>query len=163
MLLLMKKIIYFIAFFALLCACNKEQPSPYRDVLEQFAKENISNPDSYEFDYMGIEKEYQYWTALSDYRIRLEKEAQKPGADTAAIREADDRIQQAFEKVGYSVACYEYSLHFWYKGGQDGTMRMSGVAVARYDAEGNLMVMTLRPDTLPTYPALQILKEKGLL
>ena len=113
----MKKIIYFIAVLALLCACSSEEPNPYREALEQFAKENISNPDSYEFDYMGIEKEYQYWTALAAYREKLQKEAQQPGADLAAIKKTDDKIQEAFEAVKYSVACYEESLHFWYKGG----------------------------------------------
>ena len=113
----MKKIIYFIAVLALLCACSSEEPNPYREALEQFAKENIPNPDSYEFDYMGIEKEYQYWTALAAYREKLQKEAEQPGADLAAIKKADDKIQEAFEAVKYSVACYEESLHFWYKGG----------------------------------------------
>ena len=160
---MMKKIFYLIAVFALLCGCNSEEPNPYRDDLEQFAKENIPNPDSYEFDYMGLEKEYQYWTALADYRVRLQKEAEKPGADTAAIRIADDKIQEAFEAVKYSVACYEESLHFWYKGGQEGTMRIPGVVVARYDADRNLIVMTLNPDTLPTNPALRMLRDRGYL
>ena len=70
----MKKIICFIAVLALMCACNSEEPNPYREALEQFAKENIPNPDSYEFDYMGIEKEYQYWTALAVYREKLQKD-----------------------------------------------------------------------------------------
>ena len=159
----MKKIIYLMAVFALLCACNSEEPNPYRDALEQFAKENIPNPDSYEFGYMGIEKEYQYWTALAAYRERLQKEALEPGADTDAIKEADDKIQEAFEAVKYSVACYEESLHFWYKGGEDGNQRIPGVVVARYDAERNLIVMTMNPDTLPANPALQMLRDKGYL
>lgn len=159
----MKKIIYFIAVLALMCACNSEEPNPYREALEQFAKENISNPDSYEFDYMGIEKEYQYWTALAAYREKLQKEAEQPGADIAAIKKADDKIQEAFEAVKYNVACYEESLHFWYKGGQDGSTRMQGVVVARYDADRNLIVMTMNPDTLPAEPALQMLRDKGYL
>lgn len=159
----MKKIICLIAAFTLLCACNTEEPNPYRDAMEQFAKESIPNPDSYEFDYMGVEKEYKYVNDIVVYREGLMKEAKKPGADSIAFKEADDKLQEAFEKVGYGVACREYSLHFWYKGGQEGTMRLSGVVVARYDEEGNLMVMTMRPDTLPTYPALRILRDKGLL
>ena len=159
----MKRIFYFIAAFALLCACMSEEPNPYRDALEQFAKENIPNPDSYEFDYMGIEKEYSYVNDIAEYRKKLQKEALEPGADTAAIREADDRLQGGFEAVKYSVACYEESLHFWYKGGEDGNQRMPGVVVARYDADRNLIVMTMNPDTLPVRPALQMLKDKGFI
>ena len=42
-------------------------------------------------------------------------------------------------------------------------MRMSGVVVARYDTDGNLMLMTMRPDTLQRYAALQMLKDQGIL
>ena len=38
-----------------------------------------------------------------------------------------------------------------------------GIAVARYDANGKLIVITLRPDTLNRNPALQMLKQKGYL
>ena len=159
----MKKIIYFIAAFALLIACNTEEENPYREAMEQFAKENIANPDSYEFDYMGIEEEHKYVGELVDLRERIKEEAQKPGADVEGYKKLDDMIQEAFDKVGYSVAYYQESLYFWYKGGQEGTMKLHGVVVARYDSERNLMMMTMRPDTLPTYTGLKMLKEKGLL
>ena len=40
---------------------------------------------------------------------------------------------------------------------------MQGVVVARYDADRNLIVMTMNPDTLPAEPALQMLRDKGYL
>lgn len=146
-----------------MCACEYEVKSPYRQAMEEYAKANIPNPESYEFDYEGIEKEYRYVNSLAEYRRQLEKMAKQPGADTAAIYQEDERIQKAFDEVGYDVACYEYSLHFWYKGGENGTMRLPGTVVARYDADGKLMVMTMNPNELPADPALHILREKGKL
>ena len=156
-------VIIAVALAYFMGACTEEKRSPYCDAMEEYAKANIPNPDTYEFDYEGIEKEYKYVNELVDYRLKLEKMALEAGADTAAIHAEDDRIQDAFDEVGYDVACYEYSLHFWYKGGENGTMRLPGVVVARYDSDGNLMIMTMRPDTLQTYPALQMLRDKGLL
>lgn len=158
----MKKIFYFIAALALMCACNQEEQNPYREALEQYAKENIPNPETYEFDYMPFEEEHQYVSELMDLRLKIQKEAEKPGADVDGYKKLDDKIQEAFEKVGYNIAYYQETLHFWYKGGQTGEMRLPGVVVARYDADRNLMFMTMRPDTLQRYAALQMLKDQGI-
>lgn len=159
----MKKIIYFITVFALLSACSTEEKNPYREEMENYAKENIPNPDSYEFGYMGIEEEHKYFGELLDLQKRIEKEAKKPGADIEGYKKLDNLIQKAYDEVGQSIAYYQKSLYFWYKAGQNGTMRMQGVVVARYDQDHKLILMTMRPDTLPTYAGLKMLKAKGLL
>ena len=143
-------------------ACT-EPKTPQQEDLEAFVKQNLKNPDTYEFEYMGIEKEYTYYNALTELREGLLKQAQKPGADTVAYQKLNDEIQRALDDFSTSVACREYSLNFSYKDGQNGTLPMKGVAVARYDADGKPIIMTMRPDTLPTYPALHILRAKGYL
>lgn len=158
----MKKIFYFIAALALMCACNTEKENPYRAEMEEFAKKSIPTPETYEFDHMGFEEEHQYVSELMDLRLKIQKEAEKPGADVDGYKKLDDKIQEAFEKVGYNIAYYQETLHFWYKGGQTGEMRLPGVVVARYDADRNLMFMTMRPDTLQRYAALQMLKDQGI-
>ena len=47
--------------------------------------------------------------------------------------------------------------------GPSGKLKTQGVVLARYDADGNLMEMTMDPSSLPTYPALRMLKDQGLL
>lgn len=158
----MKKIFYFIAALALMCACSPKEQNPYREALEQYAKENIPNPETYEFNYMAIEEEHQYVSELMDLREKIKRQMELPGADVEGYQKLDDKIQEAFEKVGYNIAYYQEALHFWYKGGQTGEMRLPGVVVARYDADRNLMFMTMRPDTLQRYAALQMLKEQGI-
>lgn len=158
----MKKIFYFIAALTLMCACSPKEQNPYREALEQYAKENIPNPETYEFNYMAIEEEHQYVSELMDLREKIKRQMELPGADVEGYQKLDDKIQEAFEKVGYNIAYYQEALHFWYKGGQTGEMRLPGVVVARYDADRNLMFMTMRPDTLQRYAALQMLKEQGI-
>ena len=158
----MKKIFYFIAALALMCACNQEEKNPYRAEMEEFAKKSIPNPETYEFDHMGFEEEHQYISELVDLRLKIQKEMEKPGADVEGYQKLDDKIQYAIDKVGYNIAYYQETLHFWYKGGQTGEMRLPGVVVARYDADRNLMFMTMRPDTLQRYAALQMLKDQGI-
>lgn len=156
----MKRIVYLFALLALMVSC--EEPDPHRAAMEQYAKEHIATPDTYKFNYMGIEKEYKYVNELYTLRKGLEEQMAK-AADKAAYQDQIDKIDALFPEVGYDVACYEYSLYFWYMGGQTGKMKLEGVVLARYDADGNLLVMTMDPDSLPTYPALQMLRDQGKL
>ena len=157
----MKKILFCLSFLALVMACN--QPAdPIREAMEKYAKENIDNPESYKFNYMGIEKEYTYFNDLAQYMDGLEKlKAKAP--DPAPYEEELEKAHQLVVKYGTQVACREYSLYFWCMGGQTGKMKFERVVVARYDADGKVMEMTLDPQSLPTYPALRILKEQGEL
>lgn len=157
----MRKLIYLFAIVALLCACHFEKPGPYRQTMEEFAKASISAPDSYEFDRDGPEREFTYGNALVQYRLELEGKITLPDADTAAIYAQDEKIQKAIDHFGLdSVACYEYSLYFRYK---DGSRPRDGVIVARYDTNHKLIIMTMRPDTLPENAARQLMEEQGWL
>ena len=77
----MKKIFYFIAALALMCACNQEEKNPYRAEMEEFAKKSIPNPETYEFDHMGFEEEHQYVSELMDLREKIKRQMELPGAD----------------------------------------------------------------------------------
>ena len=113
---------------------------------------------------MGVEKEYKYVNDLYTYRQGLEAQAAKASGDLKAQYEAEiAKVDDLFPEVGYEVACYEYSMYFWYMAGPSGTLKTQGVVLARYDADGNLMEMTMDPSSLPTYPALRMLKDQGKL
>lgn len=157
----MKRILYLMAILALAVACA-EPSNPIREAMEQYAKEHIDNPASYKFNYMGIEKEYTYYNDLAQYMDGLEKLKAK-AEDKAPYEEALDQAYNLVQELGTQVACREYSLYFWCMGGQTGKMKLERVVLARYDADGKLMVMTMNPDDLPTYPALQMLKDQGRL
>ena len=49
-------VIIAVALAYFMSACSTEEPNPYREAMEQYAKENIANPESYEFDYMGLKR-----------------------------------------------------------------------------------------------------------
>ena len=154
---------HFLTSLLAVALCVACQPAnPIRDAMEQYAKEHIENPDTFKYEYMGIEKEYTYFNDLVQYRLGLQKLAEK-AEDKSEYLAEDDRIQPLFEKYGTQVACREYSLYFHTLGGSSGKMQFPGVVLARYDADGKLMEMTLDPDSLPTYPALQMLRDRGEL
>ena len=158
----MKKLFLILMALALVCSC--QNPTPVQLEMEAYAKAHIANPDSYKFDYMGVEKEYKYVNDLYTYRQGLEEQAAKAsGANKAAYEAEIAKVDALFPEVGYEVACYEYSLYFWYMAGPSGKLETQGVGLARYDADGNLMEMTMDPSSLPTYPALRMLKDQGLL
>ena len=86
----MKKVLYLLAALALLVAC-KQPADPIRDAMEQYAKENIEHPETYKFDYMGIEKEYTYFNALAEYMKGLE--------NLKAQAEDKDPYEEALEQA----------------------------------------------------------------
>ena len=157
----MKKLLFTLMALALVFACDGPK-DPIRAEMEAYAKAHIATPDTYKFNYMGIEKEYKYVNELYTLRKGLEEQMAK-AADKAAYQDQIDKIDALFPEVGYDVACYEYSLYFWYMGGQTGKMKLEGVVLARYDADGKLLEMTMDPSSLPTYPALQMLRDQGKL
>lgn len=156
----MKKL--FVFFAALVLALSCTQPDPIRDAMEKYAKENCENPGTYKFEYMGIVREYTYLADLMQYQDGIEKLAAK-AADKAPYEAELEKVQGLLDEYGIEVGCREYSLYFYTLGGSSGKMRLPGVVLARYDADGKLMMMTMDPDSLPTYPALQILKDRGEL
>ncbi len=151
-----------LAYFMGACS-EKPEVTPQQMDIEEYVKGKIPNPESYEFERMDIEREYPYINAVVAMRKSIEKKSQEPGADLEALRAEDDKLQKAFDTVGYGIACREYTLHFTYQPAKSPQSRLKGIAVARYDADGKLMIITLRPDTLNQNPALQKMKEMGLL
>lgn len=158
----MKKMLFTLMALALVFSC--ESPSPVQAEMEAYAKAHIANPDSYKFDYMGVEKEYKYVNDLYSYRQGLEEQAAKASGSVKAEYEAEiAKVDDLFAEVGYDVACYEYKMYFWYMAGRSGKLKTQGVVLARYDTEGNLLEITMDPSSLPTYPALRMLKDQGKL
>ena len=156
----MKKIFVLLATLALALSCG--QPDPIRDAMEKYAKDHVEDPGSYKFEYMGVVREYTYLSDLMQYQAGIEKLAAK-AADKGPYEAELEKVQGLLDEYGIEVACREYTLYFYTLGGSSGKMRIPGVVLARYDADGKLMMMTMDPDSLPTYPALQILKDRGEL
>ena len=109
----MKKIFYFIAALALMCACNQEEKNPYRAEMEEFAKKSIPNPETYEFDHMGFEEEHQYISELVDLRLKIQKEMEKPGADVEGYQKLDDKIQYGVALFLVQRRTRGYDAHVW--------------------------------------------------
>ena len=160
----MKKLLFSLIALALVFSCAGPETSPVQAEMEAYAKAHIDNPGSYKFDHMGVEKEYKYVNDLFSYRQGLEEQAAKASESDKAAYEAEiAKVDELFGEVGYEVACNEYSLYFWYLGSPSGKLKLQGVVVARYDSDGNLIEMTMDPSSLPTYPALRMLKDQGKL
>ncbi|MBQ3813436.1 MAG: hypothetical protein II841_07705 [Bacteroidales bacterium] len=158
----MKKFLLLLMALALVFSC--ENPSPVQVEMENYAKAHIATPDSFKFDHMGVEKEYKYVNDLYSYRQGLEEQAARATGDLKAEYEAEiAKVDDLFAEVGYDVACYEYKMYFWYMAGPSGKLKTQGVVLARYDTDGHLLEMTMDPSSLPTYPALRMLKDKGKL
>lgn len=155
----MKKIVLAIMALTLMVSCAPKK-SFVQEQMEAYAKSHISNPESFKFSYMGIEKEYRYINDLYTYRKGLEKQAEK-AADKAPWEAEMAKVDRLFDEFADNpVACYEYSLYF--KCIENDTP-VERVVLSRYDADSELLVMTLDPDSLPTYPALQMLRDQGKL
>ena len=158
----MKKLLFTLMALALVFSC--ESASPVQAEMEAYAKAHIATPDSFKFDYMGVEKEYKYVNDLYSYRQGLEEQAARATGDLKAEYEAEiAKVDDLLAEVGYDVACYEYKMYFWYMAGPSGKLKTQGVVLARYDTEGNLLEITMDPSSLPTYPALRMLKDQGKL
>lgn len=158
----MKKFLFLLVASALIFSC--ENPSFVQTEMEAYAKSHIDNPGSYKFDHMGVEREYKFANDLYAYRKGLEEQAAKASGETKEAYEAAiEKVDELMDEIGYEIAYWEYSMYFWYLGGESGNLKLQGVVVARYDYDGNLMDMTMDPSSLPTYPALRLLKDQGLL
>ena len=145
-------------------ACTQEEKSPLQEEMEAYVKGVIPNPDSFEFEKMEDGREYPYINALSILRSSIERKMQEPGANVDSLRKEDMKVQKAVQAFDDDdVACSEYTMRFNNQPVKNHPTRLMGIAVARYDANGKLIVITLRPDTLNRNPALQMLKQKGYL
>lgn len=157
---LMKKLILFLSALVLLAAC--EQPDSDRAILEPYAQEHMENPSSYEFGYMSMPHKYTYMEDLIVYMTGIQGLREK-AADKAPYDAELEKVNELLSEVGNEVACYDRTLYYWYKGGDSGTLKLEGFVVGRFSADGRLIEATRNPDSLPTYPALQMLKDQGKL
>ena len=155
----MKKIILFLSALALFAAC--EQPDSDRDALEPYAKEHMENPASYEFGYMSMPHNYTYMEDLITYKVGVQG-LREIATDKAPYDAELEKIDDLLIEVGNEVACYDRTLYYWYHP-EDSNLKLEGCVIGRFSADGRLLEATQDPDSLPTYPALQMLKDQGKL
>ena len=156
----MKRFFLFVLALAALAACQPQDPD--RAPLEQYAKEHMENPASYEFANLSMRRDYTFLADLVSYKAGLEKLAAQ-AADPAPYREAIAKAEDLMAEFGTQVACYDRTLYFWFLGGSSGQMKLQQFVIGRFDPDGRLLEATMNPDELTTYPAIRILKDKGLL
>ena len=155
----MKRILFFLSALILLAACAPKDPD--RAALEPYAKAHMENPDSYEFASMSMAHKYTYMEDLIVYMTGI-KGLREKAADKAPYDAELEKIDDLLFEVGNEVACYDRTLYFWFEGGEHRT-RLQDFVVGRFSADGELLEATKDPDSLPTYPALQMLKDQGRL
>ncbi|MBQ9660109.1 MAG: hypothetical protein IJV37_02435 [Bacteroidales bacterium] len=156
----MKKFFTLLCCLAALAACQPQEPD--RAPLEQYAKEHMENPASYEFANLSMRRDHTFLADLAAYKSGLEKlAAQAP--DPAPYRTEIDKVEDLMAEFGTQVACYDRTLYFWFLGGSSGQMKLQQFVIGRFSPDGRLLEVSMDPDEFSTYPALQILKDRGLL
>lgn len=154
----MKKALLLLSALVLLCACGPQDTD--RTALEPYAKAHMENPDSYEFASLSVPHKYTYMEDLIVYMTGI-KDLREKAADKAPYDAELEKIDDLLFEVGNEVACYDRTLYFWFKTETGG--RFQDFVVGRFSADGRLLEATKDPDSLPTYPALQMLKDQGKL
>ena len=154
----MKKIIFLLAVLVL-AACTPADP--VRDALEQYAKEHMENPASYKFANMSMPHNYTYMEDLITYKTGIEGLMAK-AADKAPYEAELEKIDDLLFELGSEVACFDRTLYFWFtpEGSQ---AKFQQFVIGRFTPDGRVIARTMDPESLPTYPALGILKEQGRL
>lgn len=156
----MKRFFLFVLALAALAACQPQDPD--RAPLEQYAKEHMDNPSTYEFDYMSMRQEHTFLADLATYKAGLEKLAAK-APDPTPYKAEIDKVEDLMIEFGTQVACYDRTLYFWYLNTPPSKMKLQKFVIGRFSPDGRLLTVTMNPDELPTYPAIQILKDQGRL
>lgn len=155
----MRKILFVLAVLALAVACQPNDP--VRDALEQYAKEHMENPPSYKFSYMSMRHDFTYMEDLIRYRVGIEGLMEK--ASDKAIYEAElDKIDDLLMEVGREVACFDQTLYYWFTP-EGSSAKFEKFVLGRFTPDGEVIELTTDPDSLPAYPALQMLKDQGRL
>ena len=156
----MRNVLTLLCALTLLASCQPKDPA--RIALEQYAKEHMENPSTYEFASMSIPHKFTYLEDLVTYKVGLEGLAAK-AADKTPYEKEIDKVEDLMFELGNEVACYDQTLYYWFKGGSSGQMKLQSFVIGRFTPEGEVIAITTDSGTLPTYPALQILKDRGLL
>ena len=154
----MKRILLFLSAIVLLAACAPKDTD--RAALESYAKEHMENPGSYEFASMSIPHKYTYMEDLIVYMTGI-KDLREKAADKTAYDAELEKIDDLLFDVGNEVACYDRTLYYWFRTETGG--KFQDFVIGRFSADGQLLEVTKDPDSLPTYPALQMLKDQGRL
>ena len=154
----MKNLILCLSALVLLCACGPQDPD--RAALEPYAKEHMDNPESYEFASMSMPHKYTYMEDLIVYMNGI-KGLREKASDKAPYDAELEKIDDLLFEVGNEIACYDRTLYFWVKTETGG--KFQDFVIGRFSADGRLLEVTKDSDTLPTYPALQMLKDQGKL
>jgi len=154
----MKKALFFCCALLLFAACQPKDP--VRVSLERYAKEQMDHPEDYEFSNLSMKHEYTFMEDLVHYKVGLENLAAK-AADKAPYEAEIEKVDQLIFSVGREVACFDQTLHYWILGGSSGKMKIPQFVIGRFTPDGQVIEITKDPDSLPTYPALQMLKDRG--
>lgn len=154
----MKRIILFLSAIVLLAACTPKDTD--RAALEPYAKAHMENPDTYEFANMSMPREYTYMQDLIVYMNGI-KSLREKAADKTSYDAELEKIDDLLFNLGNEVACYDRTLYFWFRSETGG--KFQDFVIGRFSADGRLLEATKDPDSLPTYPALQMLKDQGRL
>lgn len=155
----MKKILFALAAALLLAACT--QPDPVRATLEEYAKAHMENPKSYEFANMSMRHDYTYMEDLITYKVGLEGLMEK-ASDKAPYEEAIDEVEDLLIERRGEVACFDQTLYYWFSP-EGSSARFQKFVIGRFTPDGQVIEITEDPESLPTYPALGILRDQGRL
>lgn len=154
-----------LSFGLLATSCGLFEPKdPIQADMEEFAKQALADEfDVSTFDFQTVSyppNEHKYYVELEKLRAGLEKQYEGK-AVTKALQKAYDVIDQLEEEYGFETACIEYVLHFWGRS-KLGT-RLPLMVFAVYDMEGNRLWASTDRNDIPTYPALNMLRDSGEL
>lgn len=154
---------FFPSLLLLMClvSCGLDQPvDPIRAEMEQYAKAHMEtfSPDTYEFESMRSVRQYKYVDDLECYRTGLQ---QRCDQDREFCDKEFKKINSLEHLYGNEVACTEFVFNYWAKT-ETGT-KIPLMVFSIYDASGTQLFISTKREQLPSYPALQILKNKGEL
>lgn len=134
------------------------ESDPLKAEMEKYAKEHmaVGTPDTYEFDYMGLEKKDLYIEELEIYKQSLKKNLEK---DPELFQKEIEKVEELQLYYAGDVACYERVLYFY--GRSEGGTKIPQMVFAIYDLDGKILYMGMSRNELPKFPALKMLKERG--
>lgn len=151
----MKKSLLVLSVILTTVGCAPKDPD--RAAMEQYAKAHIENPKSYKFNYMAPVREYKAIEDLKAYRQLLARKQDLP----EDFRQEIEKVDQLIADYGFQTVCLQKVLHFWCEG--ETGLKLEKMVFAQFDTEGHVLAMSLFETDMILHPALQVLKEKGLL
>lgn len=151
----MKKLLLALSVILTTVGCAPQDPE--RAAMEEYAKTHIENPKSYKFGSMSPVRAYRAIEDLLAYKKILAAKT----ADSEAFRQEVGKVDQLIAEYGIQTLCRQRVLHFWCR--SDTGLKLERMVFAQFDSEGNVLAMSMTEDDMITYPALKVLKDRGLL